>query len=144
LGACWACAARSTLSPCITKRRSRWRANDTIVHEDWQTANRLKNHHLAKSVSDARWSAFLAILSHTAGCAGRRVVAVPPAWTSQRCSGCGVLVIQGVSIRWRSCLGCGTSLHRDQNAAKKSERLGQRRRGGVALAASENRASAGL
>src|SRR4029450_13765754 len=68
------------------------RANDTIYHEDLQTANLLKNHHLAKSISDAGWAAFLSILSDKAACAGRSVVAVPPAYTSQRCSGCGGLV----------------------------------------------------
>jgi putative transposase len=52
---------------------------DTISYEDLQTANLLKNHHLAKSIQDAGWSAFLSILSHKAACAGRRAVAVPPA-----------------------------------------------------------------
>jgi putative transposase len=112
------------------------RANDTIYHEDLQTANMLKNHHLAKSISDAGWSQFLSILSHKAAWAGRRVVAVPPAYTSQMCSGCGVLVQKGLSVRWHTCPDCGTSLHRDVNAAKNIERAGQALRGGVALAAS--------
>jgi transposase len=43
---------------------------------------------------------------------------VPPAYTSQTCSGCGVLVAKGLSVRWHSCPDCGTSLHRDHNAAK--------------------------
>jgi putative transposase len=87
---------------------------DTIYHENLQVANMLKNHHLAKSIQDAGWSQFLSILSFKAACAGRRVIAVNPAYTSQICS------------------GCGTSLHRDHNAAKNIERAGQARRGEVA------------
>jgi putative transposase len=120
------------------------RVNDVIYHEDLQTANMVKNHHFAKSIHDAGWAAFLTILSYKAACAGRRVVAVPPAFTSQTCSGCDVLVVKGLSVRWHSCPECGTSLHRDHNAAKNIERLGQSRRGGAALVASENRESVGL
>jgi putative transposase len=106
--------------------------NDTIYHEDLQTANLLKNHHVAKSIQDAGWSRFLSILSAKAAYAGRRVVAVPPAYTSQACSGCGVIVQKGLSIRWHSCPDCGMSLHRDHNAAKNIERLGRSLRGAVA------------
>jgi putative transposase len=108
------------------------RENDAIYHEDLQTANMVKNHHLAKSISDAGWSQFLRILAAKAAYAGRRVVAVPPAYTSQTCSGCGVVVSKGLSVRWHSCPDCGASLHRDHNAAKNIERLGQRLRGAVA------------
>src|SRR5262249_54700661 len=101
------------------------RAYDTISHEDLQTANLLRNHHLAKSISDAGWGDFLGILSFKAVCAGRRVVAVPPAYTSQACSGCGVTVQKGLSVRWHACPDCGTSLHRDHNAAKNIQWLGQ-------------------
>jgi putative transposase len=106
--------------------------NDTIYHEDLQTANMVKNHHLAKSIADAGWSAFLGILAAKAAYAGRRVVAVPPAYTSQACSGCGVIVQKGLSVRWHSCPDCGTSLHRDVNAARNIQSLGQRLRGAVA------------
>ncbi len=64
--------------------------NDTIDHEDLQVRNMVRNHHLAKSISDAGWAAFLSILSilsilsFKAACAGRSVVAVPPAYTSSR------------------------------------------------------------
>jgi putative transposase len=114
------------------------RNNDTIFHEDLQTANMIRNHHLAKSISDAGWSQFLSILSYKAACAGRLVVAVNPAFTSQRCSGCGIVVHKGLSVRWHSCPECGTSLHRDHNAAKNIERLGQSLQGGVAVVASGN------
>jgi putative transposase len=117
---------------------------DTIYLEDVQVANMVRNQHLAKSIADAGWAGFRTILECQAVYAGKRVVAVPPASTSQTCSGCGVLVAKGVSVRWHTCPDCGTSLHRDHNAAKNRERRGQRLRGGVALAASENRASAGL
>ena len=120
------------------------RENDTIYHEALQTANMVKNHHLAKSISDAGWSAFLGILSFKAVCAGRRVVAVPRAFTSQTCSGCGRVVQKGLSVRWHACPDCGTRLHRDHNAAKNIERLGQSLRGGAGVPASENRASIGL
>jgi putative transposase len=108
------------------------RENDTIYHEDLQPANMVKNHHLAKSITDAGWGAFLTILTNKAACASRRIIAVDPAFTSQTCSGCGILVSKGLSVRWHSCPDCGTSLHRDHNAAKNIERLGQSRRGGVA------------
>jgi len=101
------------------------RQYDTVYHEDLQTANMLKNHHLAKSIADAGWSTFLSILSFKAACAGRSVVAVPPAYTSQACSGCGAIVSKGLSVRWHICPQCGTSLHRDQNAALNILRLGQ-------------------
>jgi putative transposase len=107
---------------------------DTIYYEDLQTANMLRNHHLAKSIADAGWRAFLDILAFKAVCAGKRVVAVPPAYTSQRCSGsqCGILVAKGLSVRWHVCPACGTSLHRDHNAARNIERAGQALRGAVA------------
>ena len=105
---------------------------DVIYHEDLQVANMVKNHHLAKSISDAGWSGFLTTLSHKAAWAGRKVIAVNPAYTSQSCSGCGVVVKKGLSVRWHSCPECGTSLHRDHNAAKNIERLGQSLQGEVA------------
>jgi putative transposase len=72
---------------------------DTIYHEALQTANMLKSHHLATSIQDAGWSQFLGILHAKAAYAGRRVVAVPPAYTSHACSGCGVIVHKGLSVR---------------------------------------------
>jgi len=108
------------------------RANNVISHERLPPANMAQHHHLAKSISDAGWGAFLIILTDKAACAGRRVVAVNPASTAQTCSGCGIIIHKGLSARWHSCPECGTSLQRDHNAAKNRERLGQSLRGGVA------------
>jgi putative transposase len=110
------------------------RQYDTIYHEDLQTANMVRNHHLATSIQDAGWSQFLSILAFKAVYAGKRAVAAPPAYTSQKCSGCGRVVWKGLSVRWHHCPyeDCGTSLHRDHNAAKNIERVGQTLRGAVA------------
>lgn len=112
---------------------------DVICHENLQIDNMAKNHSLAKHIFDAGWGTFLRILSFKAECAGRIVVAVPPAYTSQICSGCGQIVRKSLRERRHFCLSCGLSVHRDHNAARNIERLGMSRRGGVAIAASENR-----
>jgi putative transposase len=112
--------------------------NDTISHENLQPVNMAKNHHLAKSIRDAGWGACCLVLTDEAAGAGRRVIGVTPASTSQTCSGCGEVVEKGLSVRWHRCSVCGTSLHRDHNAARNRERLERSRQGGVALAASEN------
>jgi len=100
---------------------------DTIYYEDLRVANMVRNHSLAKSISDAGWSAFVIILTFKAASAGKRVQAVHPAFTSQTCSGpaCGVIVAKGLSVRRHACPNCGTSLHRDHNAARNILRLGQ-------------------
>jgi putative transposase len=117
------------------------RANDTISLEDIQVRNMVRNHHLAKSISDAGWAQFRAILEAKAACAGRRVLAVNPAYTSQECSGCGVLVHKSLSVRTHVCTACGLVLDRDENAAINIQRAGQALRGVVALAAATNRES---
>jgi putative transposase len=47
------------------------------------------NHCLAKSIHDAAWSQFTDLIAYKAAWAGRRYVAVNPAYTSQDCSSCG-------------------------------------------------------
>jgi putative transposase len=63
------------------------RQYDTIYLEDLQVRTLVRNHHLAKRISDAGWAAFRTILEAKAACAGRPVSAVPPASTTQDCSG---------------------------------------------------------
>ena len=111
---------------------------DTVYFESLQVANLAQNEHLAKSIYDAGWSQFCSILTFKAENAGKRVLAVPPAYTSQLCSGCGVLVKKGLSVRWHECPDCGTRLHRDHNAALNIQRVGQTRQGAGAVAPALN------
>ncbi|MHB9145572.1 MAG: zinc ribbon domain-containing protein [Symbiobacteriia bacterium] len=62
------------------------------------------------------WSQFKTFLQSKAAAAGRRVIEKNPWNTSQECSGCGQLVPKKLHVRWHQC-ECGTSLHRDHNAA---------------------------
>jgi putative transposase len=108
---------------------------DVIYHEDLRVRNMVKNHCLAKSISDAGWRQFLTILTFKAASAGKRVIAVDPAYTSQRCSGCSRMVWKGISVRWHQCPydDCGLSLHRDHNSARDILRLGQAQLYGIAV-----------
>ena len=112
------------------------RQYDTIMYEDLRVRNLVKNHHLAKSISDAGWSAFLTILSHKAECAARKVIAVNPAYTSQICSGCQREMWKGLSVRWHQCphADCSVSLHRDHNAALNILALGNKQESGAGQA----------
>lgn len=77
----------------------------------------VKNHCLAKSISDASWTQFRNSLTMKAESAGRLVVAVNPAYTSQDCSACGYRAKKKLSERWHHCPMCGLVLDRDTNAA---------------------------
>ena len=90
---------------------------DTIAVEDLKIRNLARNPHLAKSISDAGWGGFISILSSKAASAGREVVKVNPAFTSQDCSQCGERVRKSLAVREHRCLVCGLVLHRDHNAA---------------------------
>ena len=90
---------------------------DLIAIEDLTVDGMVKNHNLAKSISDAGWSSFANILVAKAEEAGRKVVKVDPKFTSQICSECGAVEKKPLSQRWHSC-DCGCELHRDVNAAK--------------------------
>jgi putative transposase len=73
---------------------------------------------LNKSIADASWSMFRAILTQKAESAARVVIAVNPAYTSQDCSECGYRVKKTLSERIHVCPCCGLVLDRDVNAAR--------------------------
>lgn len=93
------------------------RSNDLIAYEDLQVRNMVKNHKLAKSISDASWSMFRNWVEYFGKVFGKVTVAVPPHYTSQNCSNCGTLVKKSLSERTHQCSHCGTVLDRDHNAA---------------------------
>ena len=90
---------------------------DALAMEELQPANMLKNHHLAKSIADASWGIFRAILEFKGAEWARGIVFVDPKNTSQECSGCGEIVCKPLSQRQHNCPHCGMSIHRDVNAA---------------------------
>ncbi|HZU03922.1 MAG TPA: transposase, partial [Ktedonobacteraceae bacterium] len=73
---------------------------------------------------DAGWGMFQQFCTYKAANAGREVLFVSPKYTSQICSGCGMVKKKDLSERWHSC-ECGTELDRDHNAAINILRLGQ-------------------
>jgi putative transposase len=93
------------------------RSNDLIAYEDLQIRNMVKNHKLAKSISDASWSMFCQWVEYFGKVFGKVTVAVPPQYTSQNCSNCGKQVVKTLSQRTHHCGPCGTVLDRDHNAA---------------------------
>jgi putative transposase len=88
-----------------------------IVFEKLNIQGMLKNHCLAKSISDAAWSQLIQYTAYKAECAGRCVRQVNPRNTSQMCSGCGEMVKKGLSVRIHHCSRCSLTLDRDENAA---------------------------
>lgn len=90
---------------------------DEIAVEDWNIKGLVKNHHLAKSISDASWGTFISVLENKAANAGRRVWKVPAAFTSQDCSQCGDRVKKSLAVREHRCIACGFVVHRDHHAA---------------------------
>ena len=92
-------------------------SSDLIAYENLQIAHLVKNRKLAKSIHDAAWGQFLRWMNYYAVLHGIIVVAVPPHFTSQDCSGCGERVRKTLNTRRHLCPKCGLVLDRDENAA---------------------------
>lgn len=92
-------------------------SNDVVVYEDLQIANMVKNHYLAKSISDAGWYQYTQWLDYYGKIWDKAVVAVSPNYTSQDCSNCGHRVKKSLSTRSHSCPSCKMEICRDTNAA---------------------------
>jgi putative transposase len=113
----------------VKTARALCQSNDLIVFEDLKISNMLKNHKLAKSISDASWYQFRSWLEYFGKKFDREVIAVNPRFTSQKCSNCGNIVKKSLSTRTHKC-SCGCVLDRDENAAINILNLGRQARAG--------------
>ncbi|NET45958.1 RNA-guided endonuclease TnpB family protein [Okeania sp. SIO2B3] len=95
------------------------RENQTIVVEDLAVKNMVKNHKLAKAISDANWGEILRQLDYKAKWYGRELIKIDRYFpSSKRCSSCGhVLEKLPLNIRDWDCPQCGTHHDRDINAS---------------------------
>ena len=116
---------------CHQLSRKLVNAYGLIAVEKLNVKGMVLNHHLAKSISDAAWSQFRSRLAYKAESAGRVLIEINPAYTSQDCSVCGYRAKKKLSERWHHCPKCGVSLDRDTNAAINILTLGQQRVAGI-------------
>ena len=77
----------------------------------------VKNHHVAKSISDAGWGQPMCFTEYKAAEAGTFVEYVSAYNTTQLCSRCGKIVPKTLATRIHSCPYCGLVLARDHNSA---------------------------
>ncbi len=98
---------------------------DTVYVEDLKIRNMVKNHCLAKSISDAGWGRFIGMIAYKAERAGGRLIPVTPRNTTQNCSKCGEYVKKNLSDRIHKCPYCGLVMDRDLNASKNILKIGQ-------------------
>lgn len=93
--------------------------HDYIFAEDLKIRNMIKNHKLAKAISDSSWRSFLTILEWTALKRNKSLILIDPKNTTQTCSICGVISDEKIILGMEEwiCPNCGTYHIRDINAA---------------------------
>lgn len=96
------------------------RRYDVVCCEDLNVKGMVKNHHLAKSISDASWGAFVTMLEYKAKWYGKTLVKIDRFYPSSKtCHHCGH-IHKDLKLKDRewTCPQCGELIDRDMNAAK--------------------------
>jgi putative transposase len=92
-------------------------SHEGFAFEKLHVKSMLKNHRLAKAISEAGWATFVSMTAYKAARAGKPFVLVDPRNTSNLCSGCDTIVSKALANRTHACPECGLTLDRDYNAA---------------------------
>ncbi|MBF0121193.1 MAG: transposase, partial [Desulfobacterales bacterium] len=115
---------------------------DIIIHEDLNISGMMKRPKpkqdengkylpnnasaksgLNKSIADASWGQFINILKYKAVELGKRIIGIPPQYTSQECPICHQIVKKSLSVRTHRC-PCGFVANRDFAASLNILRIG--------------------
>lgn len=101
----------------VKQARALVMSSDFIAYEKLQVQNMVRNHHLAKSISDAAWSSFVDWVKYYAQIFGKVQQPVTPQNTTIDCFDCKQPVRKTLSTRTHVCPHCGSVRCRDENAA---------------------------
>jgi putative transposase len=93
---------------------------DLIAIEDLNVKGMVKNHKLAKAISDVAWSSFVSKLKYKAQWYGREVIVIDRFYPSSKTCSCCDHVKESLSLKERTwtCSKCNTIHDRDVNASK--------------------------
>ena len=95
---------------------------DLLAFENLNIEGMKKNHKLAYSISDVRWSQLLSFIQYKCQWYGKKFIQVDRFYASSKiCSCCGTYhkdIVNSLSVREWICPDCGTHHDRDINAAK--------------------------
>lgn len=89
-----------------------------IAIEDLKLHFMNRSKHLSLSSYDAGLGLFVQLLAYKVEETGCQIVAVNPAYTSQMCSECCLIIEKNLSVRIHQCHNCGLVIDRDVNAAR--------------------------